>query len=52
MFLYGIVSNNPQRQLPYDVVIVDEIGNMLFNQGISPAIIANPIKINNVGASL
>lgn len=47
VFLHGIFSKKPLRDRPYDVIIVDEIDNMLLDQGTSPAIIANPIKINN-----
>lgn len=47
VFLHGIFSSKPLRQRPYDVVIVDEIDNMLLDQGTSPAIIASPIKIKN-----
>lgn len=47
VFLHGIFLKKPLRDRPYDVIIVDEIDNMLLDQGTSPAIIANPIKINN-----
>ena len=47
VFLHGIFMQTPLRKRPYDVVIVDEIDNMLLDQGESPAIIANSMQIKN-----